>query len=349
MQRHLYSPFNIILKGMKMSDILPQESEIARLAAEGDNKGAIAILVSLVKECVAMKKFAKAEALREKIFEIDDMALSEIVETAEIIEKAKTQAIDPTFGDVWVGFKDFFSEEEINAIYYATSIKTFSPDEYLCKQGEAGDSLYFVISGQIKSVFAKGRQEMLIQTLGPGSIAGADSFFSISVSTTSLAAISTAQVGILTDEAVQAIKQKNPTILPKLKDYCLSFDRAHDLLVQKGLNRRNHERFKIGGTLRFYVINDEGKIISNEHRGELSDVSLGGVSYYIRTANREHARNLLGRRLLIRFGLPTQKGLLSAERTGVITGVISHMFNDYSVHVKFDKLLDSRVEQLIVV
>lgn len=332
-----------------MSDILLQESEVAKLVAEGDIKGAVALLVSFVKEFAASNDFAKAEAFREKIFEIDDMALSEIVETAEIIEKAKTQAIDPSFSDFFIGNKDFFSEEEINAIYYATVIKTFTPDEYLCQQGEAGDSLYFVISGQIKSVFTKGRQEMLIQTLGPGSIAGADSFFSISVSTTSLAAITTAKVGVLSDEAVQSIKSKNPTILPKLKDYCLSFDRAHDLLVQKGLNRRNYERFKINGTLRFYVINNEGKIISNEHRGELSDVSLGGVSYYIRTANSAHARTLLGRRLLLRFGLPTQKGLLSAERTGVITGVISHMFNDYSVHVKFDKLLDSRVEQLIVV
>jgi len=332
-----------------MSDILLQESEVAKLAADGNTKGAVDLLVTLVKEYVALKNFAKAEAIREKIFEVDDMALSEIVETAEIIEKAKSLAIDPTFVDVWSSFKDFFSEEEINALYYSTVIKTFSPDEYLCQQGEAGDSLYFIIDGQVKSVFTKGRQEMLIQVLGSGAIAGADSFFSISVSTTSLAAITTAKVGVLSDESVQAVKNKYPGILPKLKDYCLSFDRAHDLLIQKGLNRRNYERFKINGTLRFYVINNEGKIISTEHRGELSDVSLGGVSYYIRTANRDHARKLLGRKLLLRFGLPTQKGLLSAERTGVITGVISHMFNDYSVHVKFDKLLDSRVEQLMLV
>lgn len=332
-----------------MSEIQLQESEALRLAAEGDTKSAINILVSLVKECVEKKNFARAEAIREKIFEIDDMALSEIVETAEIIERAKSKSIDQTFMDVWKCFKDVFTDEEINAIYYATETKNYSPDEYLCHQGDAGNSLYFIIDGQIKSVFTKGRQEMLIQTLGPGAIAGTDSFFSISVATTSLAAITLSKVAILTDDALQTIKNKYPGILPKLKDYCLSFDRAHELLSQKGLNRRVHERFKISGTLRFFVINGEGKIISNEHRGELSDVSLGGISFYVRTANREHARNLLGRRLMLRFGLPTQKGLLSAERTGVITGVISHMFNDYSVHVKFDKMLDSRVEQLILV
>lgn len=332
-----------------MSDILNQEAEVDKLVAEGNKEGAIKLLLALIRECVEKKNFPKAEALRERIFSIDDMALSEIVEAAEIIEKAKTNAIAPSFGDLWGGVKEYFTDEEINAIYYSVEVKSFTPDEYLCRQGEPGSSLYFIMDGQVKSVFTKGRQEILIQTLKPGAIAGADSFFSISVATTSLAAITTVKAAILTDEAMQGIKVKYPTVLPKLKDYCLSLDRAHELLAQKGLNRRSHERFKIGGTLRFFVVNDENKIITNEHRGELSDVSLGGVSFYIRTANRDQARNLLGRRLLLRFGLPTQKGLLSAERTGVITGVISHMFNDYSVHVKFDKLLDSRVEQLIVV
>lgn len=331
-----------------MSDILIKESEVDKLVADGDNQGAVKLILEIIRDCVAKRDFPRAEALRERIFSIDDMALSEIVEAAEIIERAKTQAIAPDFLDVWGGIKAAFTEEEINAIYYSVVVKTFSPDEYLCRQGDPGSSLYFVIDGQVKSVFTKGRQEILIQTLKPGSIAGADSFFSISVCTTSLAAITGAKVGILTDEAIQDIKVRYPTVLPKLKDYCLSIDRAHELIAQKGLNRRSHERFKIGGVLRFYVINDEGKILTNEHRGELSDVSLGGVSFYIRTANREHAKNLLGRRLLLRFGLPTQKGVLSAERTGVITGVISHMFNDYSVHVKFDKNLDSRVEQLII-
>ena len=52
-----------------MSEIQLQESEALRLAAEGDTKSAINILVSLVKECVEKKNFARAEAIREKIFE----------------------------------------------------------------------------------------------------------------------------------------------------------------------------------------------------------------------------------------------------------------------------------------
>jgi hypothetical protein len=332
----------------KMPEILPKEAEVDRLVSEGNPSGAVKLLVSLIRECVEKKDFLKAEALRGKIFSIDDMALSEIVESAEIIEKAKTVSRDPSFAEVWSNMKDTFSDEEINALYYNIEIRNCSPGDYLCRQGDPGESLYFVIDGEIKSVFTKGREEILIQTMGPGSIAGADSFFSISVATTSLAAVNTAKVGILTDEAIRSIKDTYPAILPKLKSYCLSFDRAYDLLVKKGLNRRHYERFRISGVLRFFVINSEGKVLTNEHRGELSDVSLGGVSFYIKTANRDHAHNLLGRRLLLRFGLPTQKGLLSAERTGIITGVISHMFNDYSVHVKFDKLLDSRVEQLII-
>ena len=102
-----------------------------------------------------------------------------------------------------------------------------------------------------------------------------------------------------------------------------------------------HKRYKMDRRrMGFTIISNEGKPLTREHRGELADVSRGGLSFYIRTSNRDQAKQLLGRKVFVKFDLPTTQGAYSVERTGKIIGVISQMFTDYSVHVKFDRQLD---------
>lgn len=329
-------------------DLILQERLAEALAFSGNTSGAVRIFVSLIKKYAGLKDIEKAEAIREKLLHTDSMAVSEIVETAEIIENARSQAIPSYLRKSWAKLNDHFSETETEALYYSMQERIFSPYEYIYTQGDRNDSLYFISEGQANSFFLKGREECILQTLGPGSIAGHDSFFLISVCTSSLVALTPSKINVLTSDSLKRITPTHGGLIPKLKSYCLGLKKPHELLRQKGLARRAHTRFKINGIIIFSVINLEGKKVTNELRGEMADVSLGGLSFFIKTSDETQARKLLNKRLHMKFRIPVLKDGSKSERTGLIRGVIANMFHDYSIHIKFDELLDSSLEQVLI-
>ena len=328
-------------------NLVLQEKLAETLVRSGNSNSAIKIYVSLIKKYVELRDFCKAESLRDRILIADGMAVAEIVQTAEIIDKAKRMTIAPEIRSVWSKLNDYFSGAEVDALYYSMYEKLYAPYEYIYRQGDKNNSLFFISEGHVNSAFIKDREECLLQSFGPGSIAGHDSFFFISVCTSSLMAVAPTKINVLTNDAVTRIKENHAGIFPKLKSYCLGLKKPQVILDNMGLARRGHTRFRAKGKVFFSVITLEGKSISNELRGELADISLGGLSLYIRTANEEQARTLLDRKLFMRFGIPTNKGDKKAERTGLIRGVIARMFHDYSLHIKFDDLLDKEFELVI--
>ena len=52
---------------------------------------------------------------------------------------------------------------------------------------------------------------------------------------------------------------------------------------------------------------------------------------------------LLGRRLNVAFTIPLGKSKVEMKQQGMITGVINHLFSDYSIHMRFDKLLSKMI------
>lgn len=324
-----------------------QETLAEALAHSGNSNGAIKIYVSLIKKYVDIRDFCKAESLRDRIILIDGMAVAEIVYTAEIIEKAKSMTIAPGVRRAWAKLNDYFSDSEVDALYFSMHEKLYSPYEYIYRQGDKNNSLFFINEGHVNSAFKKNKEECLLQSFGPGSIVGHDSFFFISVCTSSVIAIAPTKINVLTNDAASKIKDTHSGIFPKLKSYCLGLKKPHAMLDNLGLARRAHTRFRTKGNILFTVITSDGKTISAELRGDLADISLGGLSFYIKTANEDQARRLLDKKLVMRFGIPTDKGDKKAERTGLIRGVIARMFHDYSLHIKFDTMLDNEFEHII--
>ena len=86
---------------------------------------------------------------------------------------------------------------------------------------------------------------------------------------------------------------------------------------------------------------------SENFKGEISDISCGGLTFFIRISRKENARLLLGRKI---------KTILSGsngeqiECVGQIVAVRFQHFveSDYSVHVKFNTVLSDTVIKSIV-
>ena len=78
-------------------------------------------------------------------------------------------------------------------------------------------------------------------------------------------------------------------------------------------------------------------------RARLSDISVGGLSFYIKIPKKEVASSLLGRSLNMKFILPTGRTEDKIDQNGTVVAVHSQHFDDYSVHIKFDAMLNEKV------
>jgi len=111
------------------------------------------------------------------------------------------------------------------------------------------------------------------------------------------------------------------------------------------MDRRNQRRVRLPGRLLIKLVNEDGVPVGKTLRGNMGDVSVGGVSFHINVKDRTHAQMLLGRRLHVKFSMPPTMSYM--ERLGVVLGVRLHSSgadnkDNYSVHIKFEKMLGHR-------
>jgi len=79
-----------------------------------------------------------------------------------------------------------------------------------------------------------------------------------------------------------------------------------------------------------------------------SDISVGGLSFYIKASTKKTATVLLGRRINAKFMLPSGGSKQKLDIDCKVIGAHYHLNNDYSIHIKFDELLDDyKIEEMI--
>jgi len=84
-----------------LGDPAEHEKLIEQYLMDNNTTAAVQLLVKLIEKSAKEKQFDQAESLRERLFEVDAMALNEIVKTGEIIEAEKNSAIDKNHLNTW--------------------------------------------------------------------------------------------------------------------------------------------------------------------------------------------------------------------------------------------------------
>ena len=161
-----------------MQDPIDEEKLLEKYLQENDKQSAIELLFDLIAKNATAKNFSKAEQLREKLFEVDPMALDRIVKSAEIIETEKIAAIDPVHRDIWSHLYKRLTNEEKIAFYYGMKKANYEAEQIVFRQGEMNSNLYFIDAGRLKMFYHKDKHGILLKTIGPGDVAGEDTFFS---------------------------------------------------------------------------------------------------------------------------------------------------------------------------
>jgi CRP-like cAMP-binding protein len=314
-----------------------REEQIFQLAAQGDTVAAKTQLYELVVACAKKKDFHNAERLRERMYEIDPLALLEIIQSGDVIEQEKQEAISKDHVAIWANLLQALSSEEFNALYHEMEERAYQPEEIIVAQGAKNDELFFITNGSVRVTYSGGGKEFFFKNMGKGEIIG-ENFFNPSVWTVSLTARQQTGISVLKLESLARLEQKIPGLESKLIDF---YNRSSDIYAEmkkKGMDRRVHERYRKECKIQLQIVDDRERVLS-AFKGDLTDISRGGLSFYVRITNKENIRLLLGRN--IKVIIPVTN-LPDAVLRGVVIGVQASdlVLSDYSVHVKFNAELE---------
>jgi len=313
---------------------------------QGDTESAVKLLFDMIVKYAKQKDFDKADLLRDKLLEVNPMALTEIVKAGEVIEEERSAGIDQERLKAWSELYDKLNQAETHAVYFAMKSAEYNENKTVFQQGESNSRLYFINKGKIKLITNENGKEMLIKELGTGDIFGQETFFSLTVCTISAITISKVELDFLEKDIVTKWEKDIPGLTQKINDHCLKLEKTSEALKKQGRSRRVYERVNLSGRISMWVLDPGGSPVGESTTGNLADISIGGLSFFIKASKEKADKMFLDQGVNIKFNIKAGDLEHKVEQNGMVVGMIPHLY-DYSVHIKFDNLLDDKIIQSI--
>ncbi len=326
-------------------DLAAREAEIQELLKQEKRDEAKKILLDLVVNCAQNGDIKSATRLRDQVYEVDPMALSDIIKVNEIIDEAMSGSVDDNFVQAWSELHQALTEEEFLALYHALEKHQVGEGKTIAKAGSKIDAVFFINMGHVNVNCVCGDKSVTIKTLEPGTMFG-ENCLKPSLWTVSLVSLSPVQLSVLRMKDISDLFERFAGLENKLTVFYEKFDNVPQLLEEQGEERRRHERSMVDHKMTFQVRGKDGKVDERTFRGELDNISQGGLAFLMRIVNRENRRAFFGRQVIISLQVEDKKLQFSGE----IVAVTIHDFqnHDYALHVAFDKpVLEEIIRPLI--
>ncbi len=328
----------------------PEEQHIRMLFERGSTEKAVQELLTLIDRFAKARSFVLAEKLRNWMIEAAPTMLTEIIRAAEVIEEEKSTSIDKEHIEVWSDLYDVLTTEEFSTLYHYLKHKTLSADQIIVNQGDNQKSLFFINSGTIRLFYTQNDSETFIKSMGQGMVLGAGSFFDASVWTVSASSMGRSDISILNLGDIKGWAEDYPALESKLQDFCYKFEKVDDFFKKSARDRRKSERINVSGRLTGHLLDEKGQPTGVMPKGDLCDISTGGISFTIRLTKKTNARILLGRKIRVLLPSGGEKDGAEIAMNGDVLAVRSQrtVESEYSVHIKFDDEIDAIVLKKIV-
>jgi len=324
---------NVVKTQQNKDPLIIQEEQIFAIAKSGNSKIALKKMFDLVVSCAKKKDFFNAERLRDQIYKIDSMAVTEIIELNEIIDAEKTKTIAQHDLLKWNDLREKMTEDQFNRLFYALEIKIIKDGTTFVTIGEIADELYFIHFGPVRVSYSEGENERTLMTLESGAIFG-DNFFGSTFWTVSLTAPDIAKVLILNRNKFDELEKIIPQLGSILQSFYIDSNYIEKLIKLMRIERRKHERYSVE---RGIYVQVPSKKTGNEapFKAQLKNISQGGLSFGVRISNRETIRQLLGEG--VKMSVPPATGFTSKFFRGTIVCVQLEdpITRDCTVHVTF--------------
>lgn len=314
-----------------------EEKRVRKLLETGRKKEAVAIIMKYIEAAAKQKMFDKAECLREKLIEIDSMMLTEIIRAAEIIEEEKIASILPEHLEIWEALIQHLSEDEFSALYHSMSLVHYKNGESIIQQGDFFSKLIFVNSGELQLSAKVKNQEVFLTKVEAGQVLEGGSFFEASVWTISVKSLG-AELFLLSRNQLEKLSENYPSMENKLSDFCAQFSSPSKLIERYKRNRRKCDRKSLSSRVAVTLLDKNGREKAVNFKGDLFDISQGGLAFSIRSSRKKNAHMLFGQKIRLALLSGNANQTSGNEFTGKIVAVRGHhvVSNEYSIHVEFD-------------
>jgi CRP-like cAMP-binding protein len=289
----------------------------------------------------------KAKVLEEKLIEPVPCAMPEMTRSGGMIKPELRKLADQDKMETLSYLDAGFNSDEQRALSRLLRARTCGPDECVFRQGELNFRLYFIHRGCLRITYHQERTENLLKTLSTGDIAGDDTFFSISVCTTSLTALCPTKLYTLDRKDLTRARDWMPTLESKLISYCQGLEKVYQLLAKKRIERRAYKRIKISGRTTVQVFQSSGSSLGMPFEGRLADISVGGLAVLSRISKDLDPPALLGRQLKITFDPTVDVSHEKTDKIGTIVAISTRPGEEYCLHIKFNEpLTEQRVSAM---
>lgn len=316
------------------------EEEVRRLLQKGDIDKATSHLLEQAQAAVQARNYPLAERLRDRLLQINPMALDQAVELGEQIEREKHGGHGETTLEPWPELQAALTVAERKALVAILHPEEVPRGELVVGAGENDHVLYFLENGTINLHCRSCGNDNFLKRVGPGAVLGTDQFFSPSVWTVTLVAATDVRLQVLDGNEFFALAESHLLLEDKLQLFCESFANIPELLKMSGEERREYPRFPAPLFTRNTLIDPWGNRGRRSFRGELLDISRSGLSFAIRLSSRSNGKLLLGRRIQCEVEENENAAMITCS--GVIVGVRHRdpAAQDATIHVKLAETID---------
>ncbi len=312
------------------------DTQIQKLLQAKKIKEVTALIAEHAVHAAKEKDFVTADILRDRMLAVNPNALIEVIRVSEAIDDEKSNAISSHHLSLWSELYDFLDSDSFTALYHCQRFQEYKAEEVIARQGDINSTLYFINEGTVGLSCRQGQKEIFLKRMKPGEIVGVGPFFDVSVWTVTLTAMSAVKMQVLEREDFLKLLLQHPGLESSLGDFCRRSDKVSELLRMSGENRREEIRHSAQQIIVNSLLDGQDNPSQQRFKGQVEDISLGGLSLMIRISKKENARLLLGRRIISSLPMGADAVL---ECKGEIIGVSlqDYMDKDYRVHVRFDQ------------
>ncbi len=237
---------------------------------------------------------------------------------------------------IWARLYKTLTQEESEALFDALIETRYEEGRLVYRQGRLNTQLYLVDEGRAVLAYDQEGEEIWVKTLKPGDMGGARSFFSSSVHTTSMRAVTDLVLNTLERQALTALKAAHPELEAKLEAFCIKSDNIVTVLSSYGMERRNDPRAEVPAKVMMQFLDPAGKPEGRRYRGDVQDVSAGGLAMVARLTDGE-VETFVGRRANIKTLLQSGREDLEIDRDAKVVAVLRKKAEIYTLHLKFDQ------------